>query len=336
MSSVRRVLLFGAGSSVHACGPLAPDLYGRMESKFAGDAQFTLIQQLKAQFPEAFKNIEYLLTMLDLGVEKEIPPFPAFDFSQTLQVRDTLMRCLVEVLSPEEIQDAAGITRNFFRVFLRQGDIILTFNQDILIEQSLWHNRQWSPKDGYQAILKYLPSLSSDVRKELDTSNQTKSKYRVLKLHGSINWKADPCTNFCQLEIFPGDFPPLLDSKPRKTVYDIIGKASREKAILAPTYLKGLNYRFLQDIWEVASQSLEQAEEIYFIGYSLPPADSLAGFLITKSLRRNGRVQKIIVVDPSENTYGRFEMCLKNSGITVPKICHVKKQFKNWAVSVSE
>jgi hypothetical protein len=73
-----RVLIFGAGSSCHAGGPLAKEIYPRMKDKFSSEPEFQIVCDFEERFPVAFQNYEYLLSMLDLGIAAEISPFGGY------------------------------------------------------------------------------------------------------------------------------------------------------------------------------------------------------------------------------------------------------------------
>jgi hypothetical protein len=249
------------------------------------------------------------------------------------------------LLSPEEIQDSCKVTRRFFEKFLMKGDAILTFNQDILLEQSLWENGKWTPLDGYSisSRLIYRPDLARNLKKELKGLNRTSSEHYVLKLHGSINWDVSKRSNYCRVNIYPGNFPPLLEGRFKETIY-LEGGASPEEGILAPTYLKRVDYLVLTAIWEAAAHYVEKAQQLYFIGYSLPQADYLAEFLFVSSLRKNKNIEKITVVNPGKKDLRRFENFFKrdlhyeargtNMGKRDPYFEPIKKTFEEWAEAI--
>ena len=72
---------------------------------------------------------------------------------------------------------------------LRPGDTILTFNYDLVIEESFSSASLWNPRDGYGT---HLPGITKDwSRKWLQQRKDTKppkSTLLLLKLHGSLGW----------------------------------------------------------------------------------------------------------------------------------------------------
>lgn len=79
-------------------------------------------------------------------------------------------------------------TSNFSRLthFLEEGDTVVTFNYDLLMEQHLAAERQsdWSYRSAYA-----LRPILNDCILEFDgTAPDQGSKFKILKPHGSCNW----------------------------------------------------------------------------------------------------------------------------------------------------
>jgi hypothetical protein len=63
----------------------------------------------------------------------------------------------------------------------------------------------------------------------------------------------------------------------------------------------------LRDVWTLADQSLSQAERIIVIGYSLPPTDFHAEWLMRASVQKNKHDKiDLIVVNPDGNVAKRL------------------------------
>ena len=97
----------------------------------------------------------------------------------------------------------------------------------------------------------------------------------LLKPHGSLNW-------------YPGatgahirrDLRKLLWSEKGKKVYCFLrwreirsGRRQYLPWIVPPTHLKDFNHPMLKRIWQRCVDVLSKGEKVYFLGYSLPPAD---------------------------------------------------------------
>jgi len=108
-------------------------------------------------------NIEYLCTILDLNIEQPfIPqgigvnlkscPVP---YMRDLMVDDLrgarqfIHHYIVELLLPEQLSPKADLIGKLCSS-IQPSDTIVTFNYDILIEQALWRQGIWNPRDGYR------------------------------------------------------------------------------------------------------------------------------------------------------------------------------------------
>jgi hypothetical protein len=70
--------------------------------------------------------------------------------------------------------------------YLKNGDCIIDFNYDLIMDSSLINNTHWSEFDGYGFnCYDFLEENKIDY----DEQKNKKSFIKLLKLHGSINWK---------------------------------------------------------------------------------------------------------------------------------------------------
>jgi hypothetical protein len=81
--------------------------------------------------------------------------------------------------------------------------------------------------------------------------------------------------------------------------------------IVPPTLRKQLSGESenepLRDVWTLADQSLRQAEQIAVIGYSLPPTDFHAEWLLRASVQKNKHDKiDLIVVNPDRRVVQRL------------------------------
>jgi hypothetical protein len=172
-----------------------------------------------------------------------------------------------------------------FAELLRAGDVVITFNWDLLVEEALYDlNKDWKYSRCDDAIC-------------------------ILKPHGSLDWydskevsiKRDlvfPLNEkFRRIQVFKRFRPPRVSS-PAVPV------------ILPPVLNKKIAYMELQAIWRDAWLALRHAREIYVIGYSLPPEDLHARLTIRSAVRGNEKFEMhkplIAVVNPDRNVYLRF------------------------------
>jgi hypothetical protein len=72
---------------------------------------------------------------------------------------------------------------------LKKGDCILTFNYDLLIEESLGTTKLWTPIGGYgENVHGVTGEWCQNWLQKRGGTNSDRSAIRLLKLHGSVNW----------------------------------------------------------------------------------------------------------------------------------------------------
>jgi len=216
---------------------------------------------------------------------------------------------LVEVIWD---QQEAGITKadsiSGFADLLRENDTVVTFNYDTLIEQSL--SRAEKPS-------RYGFKIEKD------------RGIPILKMHGSINWAMVPRD---QVDAFGY---PVLFRKEDRNVMEATAKPTGEieydcvlLQIPDDKLANRIENRILQrsdkrygigiaglgrhkpldaipgsgQVWHSAGRALYQADEIYIVGFSLSPFDTMARLHFAGAMceraENNSPPKKIVAVDP--------------------------------------
>jgi len=139
--------------------------------------------------------------------------------------------------------------------------------------------------------------------------------YPVLKLHGSLNWflcntcgkiipwnLASFATNLTRDEMVSKDYIPLRlsarlhewDHLQQQGVHDVV----RQPVLVPPTWNKAEYQKLLSSVWRRAARELQTAENIYVIGFSLPPTDEFFRHLYSLGTVGDTILQRFWVVDP--------------------------------------
>jgi hypothetical protein len=188
---------------------------------------------------------------------------------------------------------------------------VINFNYDLILEKYLYKKGYWYPKDGYGFETKELPELNS-------VYDSVSSKIKIYKLHGSLNWKPSSIYNSSLLfKWFDDDnnyfFPNYL-KKEKGNPFRYQGGFSSEGWIL-PSCLKQFQYSELLEVWSQAHKSLIKADEIIFIGYSLPVADSTV-YSFLSSIDFSDKIIKIY--DPNaEELMKNYSLALRKENIQI-------------------
>lgn len=127
--------------------------------------------------------------------------------------------------------------------------------------------------------------------------------FKVLKLHGSVNWLI--CPNCDRIYTGIG----ALENRWEKYANPRICSCNEKNVIMekrddptyslqpffvTPTYLKSFSNAHIQSIWNNAYTEISEATKIVFIGYSLPESDYHFRSLITRALKRDIKVDIVL------------------------------------------
>jgi hypothetical protein len=182
------------------------------------------------------------------------------------------------------------------------GDVIVTFNYDVSLENELIRAQKFRVRNGYGFKA---------------TWNERDSDVKVLKPHGSINWiglidggaraarEGDERFSFSTGQadfsnhygphpfvdnldsVFP-DYPGcILDND-----FPGGGVTPSSTTLVLPTYQKKYSVKtsigpqwasFYDNLWSQAAEALQQADRIFLLGYSMPEADRRSRALLWSS-----------------------------------------------------
>ncbi len=153
----------------------------------------------------------------------------------------------------------------------------------------------------------------------LDGEKST-SKLPLLKLHGSINWARNLKTKSIDpIDVFSYDpkeryVPANNMSLPWLIGSNIINKVYRDLTgppiLIPPTWNKTEYQKQLVDVWKVAMDKLSTAENIIFIGYSLPESDLFFKYLYSIGSFSQNIINKVFVINPDPAAIERLKNML--------------------------
>lgn len=352
MASV--VFILGAGASQEAGAPLMADFLDVADELWksgkTGDKGghfekvFKTIGALQAVHSKAqldLTNIESIFATLELA--KILNKIPGSEPSNLDSIISSLKELIVVTLEttiqfplrarrvlPPKTYDSFIDLLAYLREEAqpRHSVSIITFNYDMAMDYAL-----------------YLHSLGPDYC--LDSS--TRGEIPLLKLHGSLNWA------ICQKckSVVPWALPQYFDKFPwesldenRDVTFQIGSqlkyfehcnvKVAPEPVLVPPTWNKADYQHALSHVWSRASKELEDAENIFIIGYSLPPTDAFFRLLYALGTVSEKTLKRIWVYNPSKELEERFSNLLgpgaksRFSYIAEPfskAVNHIKAQF---------
>ncbi len=241
-------------------------------------------------------NLEDVFTSFDKSLqEKEY--MDKYSYSKMDLIRLSLTRLFVYYFDQEVHKHDYNTADylNFIKyIKMRRSNIpltIITTNWDTLLEEYFIKNNI-----SYNLCLNEKYYFEDDLRNEtIINSNDLK----LVKVHGSINWFR--CLNCNTLSIYKkikiSDL--LFNDEKNESCLRCNIKVDEETEILqpeiiTPTMIKSINSQLYKNLWNTASNELRDADEILFIGYSMPVADYEFRYLLQKSISSRAKIDVIL------------------------------------------
>jgi hypothetical protein len=275
-----RTFVFGAGASLHAGYPLAKrmghDLFAWMDGheevgpfSFRQTAMF-----LRDHFKET-EDIEKLIT----AIEEMIASHPVMGQRPNEVVllcnchRPALIAAIRMWFVEIRMGEATDYVR-FARDIVAPGDCVLTFNYDVSLEPHLMSQGKWRLGDGYGFGMEGF---------------EDQSPVKILKLHGSVNWRFPVGSNDRPLidssEIAFLGYPGSSDPRFTGPIADALGTMilpARCKQFFVDSSFGRLHKHLWDCLWWQAAQALNCSSEVVICGYSLPEFDERACDLLLR------------------------------------------------------
>jgi len=216
---------------------------------------------------------------------RRLPRSPEIDVSSISFLQDTL-QTLFGLLTSTMISASPNPTHQAIVDFIKthKNTSIITTNYDGCIDEALL-------RDG-------IPLKGTISGEKGDSSDAI----QLIKMHGSINWAyCDSCQDVREFDLLE-----LKEAYEKdKLSYPVMGICKNCGGLRRPLLVPPLSFKFLMfpnliDIWNSASQSIEEADYLIIVGYSFAEADTYITKIISisMSLKEN---QKMIIVNTDPN-----------------------------------
>jgi NAD-dependent SIR2 family protein deacetylase len=237
-------------------------------------------------------NITEVLSFVDHCCFYNLPPHPAISDNVLLHFRYLLNRAVCEVLIDHEaedyaVNDAQEILLNRFVAPMKadtDGQMtIITTNYDLSIDTVF---KKEINKNEVDLGIAYRNPVNSKI---IPQPHSPKLQY--YKLHGSLNWtRCDLCGYYyinpegnIAFQVYRED----VDDGNTCTCSDSLKLKS---VLVAPSIVRDIRDSNLLQIWKGAMEAIRTADELVFVGYSLPAEDLAIKSIIVRGL--NGRCNK--------------------------------------------
>lgn len=332
--------IFGAGAS-YACSsktPLITQFFSTAKSrgglceKIRSDLTESINKSLalaEAELLDGSLNLETVFSLVAMdgemrGLLKQELVEGAAGFEAAF-LQHQLETFIYELLMTVTERELKG-TGDLYDKLLKKADKtdgFMTFNYDLQLDRAFERTFGWSPETGYGFSFKKV--LRTD-ESWYDASDKKAHPPTLLKLHGSLNWlnsngyiHRPPSTlDYDKKYIgqhylaetlyrFPGQPAFGMTVGVPEEGVEVILQLNIVPPILRKQLIGEAENEPLRDVWTLAHQSLTQAERIIVIGYSLPPTDFHAEWLLRTNVQKNehGKID-LIVVNPDGRVVGRL------------------------------
>ena len=317
------VYVIGAGFSAGLGYPLIGDLLLRLWRRLEEPLQEKLRRVIEFHHPgfrperfTSFPNVEELLSEMMVNDElfkasRQYEGGFTEEDLRTLQ-RDLLLAVtewfheLGQKVTPADPQNHPWLAA--FRDKVRdENAALISFNWDLILDELLFGSSLSSENYGFSDSVTRRPVL--------------------LKPHGSLNWFEDNQGRFLRDDKKIRLFPLSLPLKTKDRVYAFrefrAPKSKHDRLytplIIPPVLLKRFENRVFEMLWKKCVSALSTAKTVVFLGYSMPPADLHAQFIIRcgfdnqiqGELTKRGRTKptgpsKVIIVNPDGSAARRI------------------------------
>lgn len=329
-----RVAMFlGAGASKAFGLPLTaeilPTILLRLKrgSLFRGRHGAAYRKRLRTLFLTLFPGIEHVdsthvlvtevLSIIDYMIASACVPAPLARRDDLQECRTLLERAIVEILDwphdprhPNDVpSELLRLSKWMFEIGAASSFSLISTNYDEVIETELYRhflapgdcNR---PFDQVNCRVNFgISWRDSPSGRLFHPSND--ARHSVLKLHGSVDWmRCDLCGWVICNDA--GTFQPKQYYASSQIVHSEATSCScghwpLRPVIVAPSLARGSIDAVLTSVWNVACEQLRTAEQLYFIGYSMPIEDYAIRAMLVRALNSRSYAPQIAVYQLGNN-----------------------------------
>lgn len=218
-----------------------------------------------------------------------------------------LMKCIAQVCSPANHGYRCTVGRLIDQTVPSANVTMVTTNYDMNIELSAYALGvvpQVSPWIHEKAASGTVEAPSTDTMSLYGCTGRTdtnagESYLRLFKLHGSVNWRQ--CKGGLSVEDRVRLEDPRSPNSPTSYRLDHLGNDLGEDdqpLIVPPAIIKSDRLEPLAEEWKGTSEAIEQADALWFIGYSFPPTDAFMRHFLSGAIHANTRLRQVVILDP--------------------------------------
>ena len=279
---MNRTYLIGAGFSYDAGVPLQKDIINRILNIETSNLnwEYSYIPKYLKDFVDFIRYIkngneidnitlEDLFTFIDENLN-ELTYIGKYSPQEIFHIREVLNDLVLFVINTTITDDILmKYVSRVEKLISDSGTIsFISFNWDSLLEKALIELHR---KINYGIPVELLPTIS----RQKSVLSQTKSALKVIKPHGSLNWGiCQTCRKImCVFDSSRLLNCPYCENRNLKNDDNVKIGCRLEPILLSPTYEKKTKILALKSLNQQFYDNLIEADDLTFIGYSLPISD---------------------------------------------------------------
>ena len=250
------------------------------------DASRDQVQILKSE--ERLPNLEDILSQIDYAIAQDRPISQYWSIDTLRQLRRSLIYAITRVIRDRvETPSINDLSEELEQRLLGSllGDTIISLNYDLVMDNAI------SGQEGFT-------DYGMPVRGIFDKQKQGHPYQRypssgetnitLYKLHGSLNWLYCPrCRQIDITQSEKGAVRYIFERLESRLSHCPVCNVSYQPLIITPTFLKSYDNDLIRQLWNNAEAALEVANEIIFVGYSLPDADVILRSMFSRAVATN-------------------------------------------------
>ncbi len=335
------VFVFGAGASYADGAPLQKDILPLLLETEDPEIKNSAVYRILYNFFEDnfvwdktigfFPTLEEVFGFLDYFIQKRESLNRKYSLSAILEIKEALIKLTHWIVS-STTSSTGRVYRLFWEAVYQYNTNIsaITLNYDTYLEDAFFH---MFPRNMYLDYCIHLSNYdhSDDIDDRnwwvnprepiLSLENLEPVAIKLIKIHGSLNWKYCNCCNQVLLTPFDKGIDLGISKADWQNGFDddtddicahlSNARCSRDKnefqtMLVPPSHMKDLSHPINSRLFIESAEEIRRAKKVVFIGYSLPEADIHMKAILKKSLRPETDIY-VVNVDRSENFKFRFK-----------------------------
>lgn len=240
-------------------------------------------------------SLEDIYTIVDIAIYKQ-RNIGIFDPSALFKIRESLDRLILYIINKEISPNVISDYEKKVQKLISKGNTtFISLNWDYLLERVL-------------ISLGYRIDYGIPLEKTYE-QNKTNRHISVLKPHGSLNWRLCP---ICESIYAFMEYENIFQCTKCREIYEhqeeiikvlethgINFNQALLPLLVSPTFLKITSVPQLNIIMQAMYSALSRADELVFIGYSLPISDHDIRDLLIKSYSIKPKINVQVILKPS-------------------------------------